>query len=140
MTGTSFFMPMEPPTITAQQGNRIGVTQGGKKYVYKNARLLDAQAKLCAHLSRHADGIPACGPLRLSVQWLFPAAGKHKDGDYKTTKPDTDNLQKLLKDCMTREGFWTDDAQVCEEFVGKYWATIPGILVHITPLNQQKQI
>ena len=37
------------------------------------------------------------------------------DGEYRTTKPDTDNLQKLLKDCMTATGFWTDDAQAFDK-------------------------
>ena len=39
----------------------------------------------------------------------------------KDTKPDTDNLQKLLKDCMTAVGFWVDDAQVCSELTEKRW-------------------
>ena len=25
---------------------------------------------------------------------------------WKTSKPDTDNLIKMLKDCMTRTGYW----------------------------------
>lgn len=29
-----------------------------------------------------------------------------------TSKPDTDNLAKQLKDAMTRLGFWGDDRQV----------------------------
>ena len=29
-----------------------------------------------------------------------------------TSKPDTDNLCKQLKDAMTRLGFWADDRQV----------------------------
>ena len=45
------------------------------------------------------------------TKWCFPK-GKHSDGEYKATKPDTDNLQKMLKDVMTEVGFWKDDALV----------------------------
>ena len=61
--------------------------------------------------------------------------GKHPDGSYRTTKPDTDNLQKLLKDCMTAEHFWTDDALVCSEITEKFWADTPGIWIHIEPVE-----
>ena len=58
----------------------------------------------------------------------------HPHGSYRVTKPDTDNLNKALKDCMTQLGFWADDAQVCEEHIGKYWSENPGIWVEITQL------
>ena len=48
-----------------------------------------------------------------------------------TNKPDTDNLVKLLKDCMTKVGFWKDDAQVTRDIVEKFWADIPGIYIRI---------
>ena len=52
-------------------------------------------------------------------------------------RPDTDNLQKLLKDCMTRVGFWRDDAQVCRETVTKRWTrTRPGIRIEVTQLDE----
>ena len=63
----------------------------------------------------------------------FPR-GKRKDGEYRVTKPDTDNLQKLLKDCMTTVGFWKDDAVVCREIVEKFWAEVPGIYIRVTAL------
>lgn len=64
------------------------------------------------------------------VKWLFPK-GRHRDGEYRTTKPDTDNLQKLLKDCMTVAGFWKDDALVCSEIVEKFWAGTSGIWIRV---------
>ena len=45
-----------------------------------------------------------------------------------------DNLQKLLKDCMTRVGFWEDDALVASEIVEKFWSQIPGIYIRIDEL------
>lgn len=113
-----FFMSMIPPTATAQMHK---VTRQGR--FYDPQEVADARAKLCAHLAQNAPESPLAGPLRLFVKWCFPAQdGKHASGEPKITRPDTDNLQKLLKDCMTVCGFWRDDALVAEEFVGKYWA------------------
>jgi Holliday junction resolvase RusA-like endonuclease len=37
-------------------------------------------------------------------------------------KPDTDNLLKAVMDSLTAVKVWTDDAQVFETVVGKYYA------------------
>lgn len=104
---TQFFMAMRPPTCTAQE-KQVRVVHG-KPQFYEPQALAAARAKLCAHLGQHRPEQPYTGGVRLVVKWLFPR-GKHPNGSYRTTKPDTDNLQKLLKDCMTAEHFWTDDA------------------------------
>ena len=67
------------------------------------------------------------------VKWMFPAEGR-PDGSWRTTKPDTDNLEKALKDEMTRLHFWHDDAQVCSEIVEKFWADICGVFVLVEEL------
>ena len=60
----------------------------------------------------------------------------HKEGTYRVTRPDTDNLQKLLKDTMTQVGFWKDDAQVCKETVTKRWSREqPGIYIKVVSLD-----
>ena len=76
------------------------------------------------------------GPVRLVVKWCFPR-GRHKDGSYKITKPDTDNLNKMLKDVLTELGYWDDDAQVASEIIEKFWADIPGIYIDIYELEEQ---
>lgn len=52
-----------------------------------------------------------------------------------TSKPDLDNLAKLVLDRITRNGrFWGDDAQVDMLAIGKEWAKAPasgGVLVTI---------
>ncbi|MBE6902906.1 MAG: RusA family crossover junction endodeoxyribonuclease, partial [Ruminococcaceae bacterium] len=53
---------------------------------------------------------------------------------YKLTKPDTDNLNKLLKDCMTKLGFWKDDALVASEIIEKFYGEIPGVYIRIEVL------
>lgn len=68
------------------------------------------------------------------MRWQFKR-GRHRDGDYKTTRPDLDNMEKLLKDCMTDAGFWHDDAQVCVEHAQKVWSGTEGILVRVKELD-----
>ena len=75
------------------------------------------------------------GAVQLVVKWCFPLQGDHQDGEYKTSKPDTDNLIKLLKDCMTKVGFWKDDAQVASEINEKFWAAVSGIYIRAEELE-----
>ncbi len=129
-----FFMPMKPPAATAQEHRITKV--GGRAYTYDTPAVKDAKNKLAAHLSKHRPPQPYTGAVRLLTKWCFPVKGKHRDGDWRTSKPDTDNLQKLLKDVMTRLGFWKDDALVCSEITEKFWAATPGIYIKIEELPE----
>lgn len=128
---TEFFMPMIPPTITHQE--KQVTVKNGKPVFYEPPRLVNARVKLTAYLSKYAPESSYCGAVRLIVKWCFPK-GRHRNGEYKTTKPDTDNLNKLLKDCMTECGFWKDDALVASEICEKFWAETSGIYVRIDSL------
>lgn len=125
---SEFFMPMIPPTVTAQE-HKVTV-RNGKPVIYDTAEIKEAKAKLMSALYPHRPQIPFGNGIRLTVKWLFPK-GRHQNGSYRTTKPDTDNLQKLLKDCMTKVGFWQDDALVCSEVIEKFWADVSGIYIKI---------
>lgn len=128
-----FFMPMKPPTVTHQE-KKVHVVKG-KPVMYEPPQLRAARAKLTAHLAQHKPDQSMTGALRLVVKWCYPLGAKHTPGTYKTTRPDTDNLQKLLKDCMTDVGFWRDDAQVASEIVEKFWTTVPGIYICVQELG-----
>ena len=128
-----FFMPMIPPTATHQEKKWRVVK--GKPVSYDPPGVLAARSKLTDHLAGHKPAHPLEGAVRLLVKWCFPR-GQHKDGEYRITKPDTDNLNKLLKDCMTAVGFWKDDAQVASEICEKFWAERPGIFVHVEDLEE----
>lgn len=126
---TEFFMHMaKVPTTTAQQHKVSG------SHFYDPPEVKAAKAKLMAHLGKHIPDIPYSKSVRLYTKWCFPITGKHHDGEYKYTRPDTDNLQKLLKDCMTKCGYWNDDALVASEVVEKFWANVPGIYIRIEEL------
>ena len=130
-----FFLQIQPPTATAQE-KQVRVVHG-KPLFYDPAPVKEAKKLLTAHLLPHRPETPLDGAVALSTVWLFPKGRSHKHGEWRVTKPDTDNLQKLLKDCMTRCGFWRDDAQVVRESVEKRWSDEPsGIYIEITPLEE----
>lgn len=126
-----FFMLMIPPTVTAQE-HKVMV-RNGKPIFYDPPEVKNAKQKLIAHLKIHAPQKKYEGALRLTVKWCFPR-GIHSDGEYRATKPDTDNLNKMLKDCMTKCGYWADDAQVASEICEKFWAETAGIYIRVESL------
>lgn len=128
-----FFIPMaKVPTVTHQE-KQVHVVNG-KPIFYEPPELKEARAKLIAYLSKHVPEEKYIGAVRLVTKWCFPLSGKHVNGEYKTSKPDTDNLQKLLKDVMTELGYWKDDALVASEITEKFWAELPGIYIKIEEL------
>ncbi len=128
----SFFLAMQPPTVTHQAKELHAYLKDGRPraVLHDSAELRAAQAKMHGALAPQRPPAPMQGAVRLMVKWCFPA-GEHADGTYKTTKPDTDNLQKMLKDQMTQLSFWSDDAQVASEIVEKFWAVVPGVYIEV---------
>lgn len=124
-----FFMAMEPPKTTAQM-HKVTV-RNGKPVFYDPPAVEQMKAKLAAHLSAHRPAVPFEGALRLCCKWIWQG----KIEAYKPTKPDTDNLQKALKDAMTKGGFWLDDCQVASEICEKMTGPTPGIFVRIEVLS-----
>lgn len=124
-----FFMPMTPPSRTHQE-KQVKVISG-KPMFYEPQEVKAARQKLRDYLGQHMPEKEFQGPVRLTTWWCFPVKGRHRNGEYRTSKPDTDNLVKLLKDVMTDLHFWKDDAQVASEVIEKYWADIPGIYVKV---------
>lgn len=72
-------------------------------------------------------GAPMQGPLALSLVFVLPRPQKliwktrEMPRAWHTGKPDSDNLQKSLKDALTKL-MWVDDAQVCRVDAVKYIA------------------
>lgn len=132
-----FFMPMIPPTKTYQE-KRLGVDKKGKPFTYESPELKAVRQKLMAHLGQHTPKQPIEGAIHFIAKWCFPITGKHLPGDWKTSKPDTDNLQKMLKDCMTACGYWKDDAQVVSEIVQKFYCDVPGIFIVVEKIPEVK--
>ena len=128
-----FKLKMIPPTATAQQkGERV---VGGYIHHYKKKNVAAAEAILRDALLSYVPAEPITDqPIELNVIWMFPypkSSKKHKQGmsRRKITRPDTDNLNKMLKDVMTDMGFWKDDSLICTECILKLYSDEPGILI-----------
>ena len=128
-----FFVPMKLPTKTHQE-KKVHVVNG-KPVFYEPTELAAVRSKFRDALATYVPYQPFVGAVRLVTKWCFPVSGKHSDREYRTSKPDTDNLVKLLKDVMTGLHFWKDDAQVASEVIEKFWADIPGLFVAVEEIG-----
>ena len=127
------FIPMEHvPTVTYQQ--KKVTTINGKVTFYEPPKLKEVRQMLFDGLYPHRPSEPLSGPVRLMSVWLYDTKDKKKLDTWKTTKPDTDNLVKLLKDVMTDCGYWHDDAQVCKEEIQKVWSEPSGLYIEVERL------
>ena len=131
------FLLFEPPTATAQE-RKVTIVHN-KPVFYQPEKLKEAKKILKLYLIPFKPKEPLTGPVELHASWLFPKGKHHKHKEWRVTKPDTDNLQKMLKDVMTDLGFWINDAQVVKEVVEKLWCDEPtGIDIEIIELNKLK--
>lgn len=130
-------MPMKKvPTATAQQKQFTQVR--GKTIAYDPENVKRARALFRQSLAPHVpENKIVAKPVYLRTMWLFGTQDKRKFGKLKITRPDTDNMVKLLKDTMSEVGFWEDDNLVAIDEIHKYWAEPgkSGILVHIEVLE-----
>lgn len=131
---TEFFLPLKKlPTVTSQQK---GIDGRGGVRVYTKGEVRAAKLIFLGLLSKHAPPEPLTGAVRLTTKWCYLTRA-HRDGEFKITRPDTDNTVKLFKDCMTAAGFWLDDAQVASEITEKFWVreSPSGIYVRVEALE-----
>lgn len=133
-----FFLPGEPPTITAQEKG-LGTRRVGYKLVpfaYETPEVKNARNYFAWQLSGHRPTQEIKGPVRLVTIWTWKATKSHKAGTYRDTKPDTDNLIKLFKDAMADVGFFENDSRVVDERTIKHWGTVPGIRVIVEEIGK----
>ena len=130
MSSNGFFIPFRRNiTKTYQSGKRTGVSKIGKLYYYEDQELRELRNYFVEHLLPHRPKEPLKGAVKLTSAWAYTTTVKRLLGQPKITKPDTDNLLKLLKDSMTECGFWEDDAQVAFEVTSKGYAEHAGVYV-----------
>lgn len=91
----------------------------------------------------HIPVIPIDGPVFLDLHFTLPRPKGHfnSKGVLKpnapsrvTKKPDLDNMEKAVMDCLTRLRFWHDDAQVADKHTAKFYGH-PGCTVIINQLE-----
>lgn len=144
---TVLLVPGTPSTITAQHK---GVSFRRRK-IYTLAMVKAEAKRIKRDLLIHRDGVfqrpkypvtPYEGPLYCQIQIIFPLtvlqAQLHTDklSDleftlHHTVYPDVDNSAKLILDCLTKLGFWHDDAQVDDLRLTKRYGGEPRITIWI---------
>lgn len=127
------FLQMIPPTTTAQQ-KKINTKT---KNIYANINVVDAKNKYRAHLAKYVPKEPLVGALSLLVVWGFPA-GKHKNGEPCTNKPDLDNANKMLQDVMQELGFFKDDKNIVQLNLSKIWTWHPGVMIELKKVGEER--
>ena len=100
----------------------------------------ESMVKLAAHRAMQGAGLMAF-PVALSIVVLHPIPkgwSKRKQEsalagtELPTTKPDADNVAKVIADACNGI-VWVDDAQVVELHVSKRYSATPGVMVDVRP-------
>nr|DAF47838.1 MAG TPA: Endodeoxyribonuclease RusA [Siphoviridae sp. ctJjf17] len=117
----------EVPKTTAQQKKFSTKT----KTFYKTSKIKQSEYLLVRALSGKQPRKTYNTPIELSVTWLFPHTKKSKDGERKGTRPDLDNLQKLLQDIMCKLGYYKDDSLITDLTIKKRWHRHSGLIIEI---------
>ena len=135
-----------PPKSTHQASAKILFSKKrnsyfvGKKDTSKGKETKDF---LIALFNKYRPVNPFKEPIKLCVTWCYPwrktEPKKNMIVGYKwcTTRPDCDNLSKLVQDIMTKLNFWEDDSQIAWLEFKKMWSNKPGIYVEIESLVQK---
>lgn len=122
-------IPMDPATMPSAQHK--GIAPNGKVYTKAAVRRTKWAIAKLANLMTPRDKIAASWtltkdqPWRATIVYAYKLAGtpKRLQGGYKVTRPDVDNLTKLVLDALTASRVaWRDDAQVAELLVCKQHA------------------
>jgi len=130
-----FFLDGKIPAGTHQM-KKVCVV-GGKPRFYEPVNLKAAREYYMARLKEYAPKEPFEGAVQLRTEWHYKPPKNHKNEFYKITAPDTDNLVKMLKDCMTKCGYWNDDAQVAFETIVKYYdPEREGIFIRVSIIEK----
>ena len=130
-----FFIPMESPPTTTFQAKKVNWKN---KVIYKPDEVKKIEEDFRAWLAQYIPEEKLEGPLRLITKWCYPYpkyfTKEMRIPTWKDTKPDTDNTVKIVKDQMTKLGYWGDDSQVASEVIEKFWAEPTGVYFKIEPL------
>lgn len=135
MNPITFWLPITPPRSTSQ-GKRVMIV-AGRPMFFKKKEHQSAENDLLLLCAPHKPAEPISGPVRLEIEFTFPWRKSEKKSNLRfprlphTSKPDCDNMAKLIGDVLTKLQFYGDDSQVCCLVISKYWGHKVGIGIAI---------
>ena len=139
-----------PPTVTSQEkGETIRykwIVKNGRRvsvpYIqhFEKPEVTRARNFYYSAILRELKGIPRPrfeGPCKALIIFGFRAKRKKDIGQLKDTKPDCDNMNKLLQDVLADlEFFEVGDQQVGDLRVIKKWSEEPFITIKVEPTSE----
>ncbi len=145
-------IPMDPARMPSAQHK--GISPDGKVYTKAAVRRTKWAIAKIAQMVADKRFVAAAldlgreQPWRAAIVYVYKLAGTPRRlfGRYKTTRPDVDNLTKLVLDALTAaEVAWLDDAQVAELLISKRHADRgeeANIYIELSPIintNPEKE-
>ena len=128
------------PPRTTKQHARVVKLKSGRSRCFQPARVTAAQENVLALFLPYAPSTPFVGPLRVKLELVYPwrknepKKNRKSSRRWKNSRPDLDNLAKLILDALTPK-FFIDDSQVCAMSYTKQWGDQPGIGLSIPRLS-----
>lgn len=128
----------------AKQGDRSAIRKNkyGRSYVhhYQKKKVVQEEQTLALIMQEYRPPEIWDGPIRMHARFIFPwptgtSAKKRKSGCFwKATKPDLDNLEKLLNDAA--EGvIYMNDSRIADKHVQKVYGDTPCIEIMYEKLD-----
>ena len=129
---------MIPTKATHQSSLRIMKSKSGRMFVGKFAKssINSWIQEFELNIKRYRPENPWDGPVQVIIEWRFPFNKStpkkylHRD-EWKTTRPDLDNMEKVILDSLTRTGFIVDDSIICNKTTTKKHSSNPGISIRL---------
>lgn len=98
--------------------------------------------------SQHRPVTPLEGPVYLMLDFIFRRPKNHfRTGKFSgqlkksapkwhTTKPDDENCERPIKDCLENLGFYRNDSQVCYAVKRKIYGPVPKVEIVVFELEE----
>lgn len=138
-----FFIKCNPPRSTAQSATRVFKNKyTGKMFIGKDKKGMAVREELMALLRPYIPERAFEKPIQIVMEWGYPYLKTVRKRDIgkiipKDTKADADNCCKMIFDCMTRLGFWKDDALIWDLRFRKFYTDQPGIGIKIEEFSEK---
>lgn len=107
----------------------------GKARMFNPGTAEHWKSQIAAKVTDYLPETPYEGPMTVSMAFYFQRPKSHYTSKgkltkmaahekfYHTSKPDFDNLEKAVSDCLTEIKFWRDDSQVINWTGYKFWTS-----------------
>jgi Holliday junction resolvase RusA-like endonuclease len=133
----AFHIPGEPVAFARSGG------KGVVRFTPKRQRDFMALVQLAASKAM-ADQEPFAGPVEMVVRavYLVPRSWPKRKADaakWRISKPDSDNIGKIIADAMNTIVF-ADDAQVASLTVQKMYGPLAGVTVSVSTLDPEGRL